>query len=197
MFFLGISEFTYRRYGIEIVLIRSGLMKKTKSTSRQIIGWREWISLPDFGIDWIKAKIDTGARTSTLHAFDVEPVTVDGVRCVKFNVHPRQRHKKPEVECVAPLVEERAIKNSGGKTEMRYVIATRLRIGEWEQDIELTLTNRDEMTFRMLIGRAAIRKHYIVNPGASYRAGHKKPRQKKKRPAQKNIRPRNKHKLST
>ena len=147
---------------------------KGKPRIRAEIGWREWVGLPELGIDAIKAKIDTGARTSTLHAYHAVPFEIAGEQFVRFRVHPVQRRRLPSIECVAPLVERRTIRNSGGKTEERYVIGTRLRIGSGSWRIELTLTNRDEMSFRMLVGRAAIRGRFTVNPNTSYRTGRRK-----------------------
>ncbi|MDX1484033.1 MAG: ATP-dependent zinc protease [Alphaproteobacteria bacterium] len=143
---------------------------------RQVVGWREWVGLPELGIEEIKAKIDTGARTSTLHAFDIVPVEENGQKFVRFRIHPVQRRRLPEVECTAPLVDRRTIRDSGGKTEYRYIVRTKLRIGERSWPIELTLTNRDEMSFRMLVGRAAIRKRFIVHPGTSFRTGRRQRR---------------------
>ena len=147
--------------------------KQKLRTAREnpTIGWREWVGLPELGIGEIKAKIDTGARTSTLHAYHTVPFEQGGRKFVRFWVHPIQRRRLPSVECVAPLVERRIVRDSGGKAEERYVVRTELRIGEQNWPIEVTLTNRDEMSFRMLVGRAAIRGKYNVNPGASYRSG--------------------------
>ncbi len=133
-----------------------------------VLGWREWISLPDLGITSIKAKVDTGARTSALHAFDVSLVEVDGVKTVRFKIHPLQRDSDTVVECEAPLLDEREVRDSGGHSEMRYVIETRIAIGAAIHLAEVTLTNRDSMGFRMLIGRTAMKGHYLVDPGRSY-----------------------------
>lgn len=135
------------------------------------IGWREWVGLPDLGIDLIKAKIDTGARTSTLHAYNITPFEQDGRTFVRFQVHPVQRRRLPEITCVAPVLARRSIRDSGGRAEERFIILTTLRIGEDRFAIELTLTNRDQMSFRMLVGRAAIRGRYHVDPGRSFRTG--------------------------
>ncbi|MDF1846648.1 MAG: RimK/LysX family protein [Parvibaculaceae bacterium] len=133
-----------------------------------IIGWREWVTLPELGTPPIKAKIDTGARTSALHAFRMRHFTRDGAAYVEFYVHPEQHRRKPEIRCEAPLLEERQITSSNGQKELRCVIETQAEIGGEIFDIELTLTNRDELGFRMLIGRQALRGHFIIDPGQSY-----------------------------
>ena len=146
--------------------------RTTKDGSR-IVGWREWASLPALGVDAIKAKLDTGAKTSALHAWDVEPYEIDERPWVRFCAHPFQHDDETVVRCAAPLTDRRLVMNSGGTRERRYVITTKLEIGGEIWPIELTLTNRDEMGFRMLIGREAMRGRLIVDPRASYRA--KKP----------------------
>lgn len=146
---------------------------------KKIIGWREWARLPDLGVERIKAKIDTGARTSALHAFRITPFSKYGAAYVRFVLHPLQRKKTPEVPCVALVIDFRRVTDSGGRTEERYVIRTTLKIGKTQWPVEFTLTNRDQMGFRMLIGRQALRRRYMVDPSRSFIAG--KLKKKKKR----------------
>lgn len=141
----------------------------------QIIGWREWVSLPELGIKKLKAKIDTGARTSALHAFSVEPYEYeDGSEWVRFGMHPDQRSIEKELFCQAPILDRRIVRDSGGHQEERIVISTAMLIGPVKFDLELTLTARDDMLFRMLLGRTAMHGRFIVNPGRSYVLGKKK-----------------------
>lgn len=141
--------------------------KKTKKM-RPMIGWREWADLPDFEVERVNAKIDTGAKSSAIHAFRIREVVLDGVDHVEFYLHPVQRRKKPEVLCRAPVVDRRVIRSSNGQEEERYVIETQLRLGERVWKIELTLTNRDAMGFRLLLGRDALKRKFYIDPGASY-----------------------------
>ncbi len=143
--------------------------------SKLSLGWREWVSLPDLGIDRIKAKVDTGARTSALHAFEVTPFVEDGKDRVKFLMHPTQNDDDHVVTCIADVIDTRTVKDSGGHAEDRYVIETRLSLGGHEWPIEATLTARDDMLFRMLIGRTAIKSRAIVDPARSYLVGKAKP----------------------
>jgi len=143
----------------------------THKQPKMIIGWREWVSLPDFCVPGIKVKVDSGAATSAIHAFDIEPFDKDGVPFVRFNIHPLQGRHDISMPCEAKLVDRRMVKNSGGKSQNRYVIETTLSLAGSRWTIDLTLTNRDQMKFRMLLGRSAMRGRLIVDPQLSYQAG--------------------------
>ncbi len=148
----------------------------TADPAKATIGWREWAALPDLNLPAIKAKIDTGARTSALHAFLIEPYVADGIDMLRFLIHPIQHNQEFQVECHAPVHDFREVTDSGGHREMRYVIQSKVVIGENAWPIELTLTNRDTMRFRMLLGRRAMENQFVVDPGASYVNGRLKPR---------------------
>ena len=136
-----------------------------------VLGWREWVSLPELGLPLVKAKIDTGARTSCLHAFTVEEFTVDDKKWVRFGIHPHQDNTETEVFCEAAVVDERIVSDSGGHKESRYVISTEITLANQRWPIEITLTNRDNMRFRMLLGRTAMEHKITVNPGESFLLG--------------------------
>ena len=155
-------------------------MERRAKAPLERLGWREWVVLPELGIDAIKAKVDTGARTSSLHAYDVEEFTRRGVAMVRFKVHPDQRSSKRVVASAAPLVEYRRVKSSTGHGEERPVIRTVLEVLERRFEIELTLTRRDVMGFRMLLGRQALRRRFLVDPGRSYFNGKRGKRPKKR-----------------
>lgn len=135
------------------------------------VGWREWITFPDFGGIRVKAKVDTGARTSSIHATAIEHVARDGRDWIDFCLFPHQNNHDTFVKCSAPMVERRVITDSGGHAEDRFVVLARIGLGAQTWDIELSLTQRDTMGFRMLLGRTAIRNRFVVLPGKSYLAG--------------------------
>lgn len=145
-----------------------------------ILGWREWVGFPDLGISQIKAKVDTGARTSCLHAFLVEPFERDGVPWVRFDIHPSQKNSSEALSCMAPVLDKRIVRDSGGHEELRYVIETTISIGDRVHKVEVTLTDRDTMKFRVLLGRTAIRGLYFVDSGRSYVRGKRKRTKRKK-----------------
>lgn len=149
--------------------------------SETTIGWREWVRLPGLGGAEVKAKIDTGARTSCLHAYDLLEVERDGRNWVEFAFHPLQRDESTIVETAAPLVDRRRVTASNGVAEVRPVVATMLLLGGRAFEIELTLTRRDEMGFRMLIGRRALQRRFLVDPRRSYRGHESKERQSRSR----------------
>jgi len=143
--------------------------------NNQWLGWREWVLFPDLGLPRIKAKIDTGARTSCLHAFKVKGIKKMGVDWVRFSVHPHQGNNEDVVVCESPVHDKRIVTDSGGHSSERFVIKSKIKIGEWEDDIELTLTARDSMKFRVLLGRTAmVQGGFIVNPSLSYLQGKKR-----------------------
>lgn len=129
-----------------------------------LLGWQEWCALPKLRIPAIKTKMDTGAKTAALHASEIEPFHRQGQSFVRFNVHPLQRNHLLQQHCTAPIVDQRLITNSGGHKELRYIIHTRIHLGTLAWDIEVSLTNRDPMVFRMLLGREALKGHSIIDP---------------------------------
>lgn len=146
-------------------------VKKTRKNNK-ILGWKEWFAFKDLGLPAIKGKIDTGARTSSLHAFNIETFTIDGENFVKFDIHPLQKNKQIVCTCIAEVVDYRYVSDSSGKKEKRYVIKSLLTTGKINLLIEVTLANRDSMTFRMLMGREAVKKlGMLVNPSKAFLQG--------------------------
>lgn len=150
------------------------------SHSNTLTGWREWVSLPDLGVDWLKAKIDTGARTSSLHAFDVHEFEREGEGWVRFRVKPWQDSQEDAVVVETPVHDRRAVRSSSGHAQERLVVKLLIRLVDREVLAEVTLSNRDEMGFRMLIGREALRRGYIVDPARSFLGG-RAPREARRR----------------
>ena len=153
-------------------------MVNQEKSNLPVIGWREWVGLPDFGIEKIKVKVDTGARSSSLHAFDLQEFEREGKKWVRFQVHPVQRKSDNAVELEAMVLEFRSVRSSSGKATVRPVVITNIELLGITWPVELTLASRDEMGFRMLLGREAIRRRFLVDTGKSYYGG--KPKRKKK-----------------
>ena len=138
---------------------------------KPMLGWREWVALPALNLDCVKAKIDTGARSSALHAYTIEPYRKGGQRWIMFAIHPVQKECEISIECHAPIKDRRLVSDSGGHKQRRYVIETPLILGDSIITAEITLTNRDSMLFRMLIGRTALNSRFIIDPNKSYLQG--------------------------
>ncbi len=135
------------------------------------MGWREWLALTELGIPAVKAKIDTGARSSTLHAFKLDTYRDRGVERVRFSFHPLRKRDDVVLVCDTEVCDRRIVSDSGGHREQRVVIETPVRLGDHEWSIEITLTNRESMLFRMLLGRTALAGRFVVDCSQSYRFG--------------------------
>lgn len=142
-----------------------------RTHSSTLTGWREWVNLPEIGVPWIKAKIDTGAESSALHAYELEEFTRAAATWVKFWIHPWQRTDRDPHVVELPLFDRRTVRSSSGHAEDRHVVKIPLTLVGRTLTATVTLTNRDEMGFRMLIGREALRQGFIVDPSASYLGG--------------------------
>lgn len=147
------------------------------------VGWREWLALPELGIPAIKAKVDTGARSSALHVAQLRVLSDRAGRRVRFKINPLRRRPELMLDCEAAVVDERLVRDSGGHVERRLVILTPVRLGGRQWPIEITLTNRNDMLFPMLLGRTAMQGRLLVDPGQSFIQGrrprHVYPRAKK------------------
>lgn len=159
---------------------------------KRAAGWREWVGLPSIGVESIKAKLDTGARTSALHAFNIKTYWSKGELWAKFFVHPFQVDDSREIACRARIEDIRTVSNPGGRRQRRLVIRTEIRLGDETWPIDLSLTDRDEMGFRLLIGRTAMHRHLIVDPDRSYLLGKRKRAKKKKKKPKSKLKKRKK-----
>ncbi len=139
-----------------------------------VVGWREWVALPQAGVPWVKAKVDTGARSSSIHAFDLEAHEQDGQEWVRFSIHPWQRSDDDPVELDLPDIDRREVRSSNGQAEQRYAVALDVTLAGRTVTTEMTLSNRDEMGFRMLIGREALERGFLVDASLSYAGGKPK-----------------------
>ncbi|MHC4925652.1 MAG: ATP-dependent zinc protease family protein [Planctomycetota bacterium] len=161
--------------------VRKKRKRRTPGANLPVLGWREWVALPDLGVSRIKVKVDTGARSSAIHAYDLHLFRKADGPWVRFTLHPIQRDTKVTTRAECPIKEFRRVRSSSGQMEMRPVIETTLRVQDKDVPMELTLARRDEMGFRMLLGRSAVRNRFLVHPGRSFLAGKK--RRKKPPPA--------------
>jgi hypothetical protein len=152
-------------------MTHSALNTTNTEQSQAILGWREWVTLPELNLEHIKAKIDTGARSSALHAFAIEPYRKQNQRWVMFAIHPEQNNTELVIECHAAIKDRRMVSDSGGHKQRRYVIETQLLLGTAIISAEVTLTNRDSMLFRMLIGRTTLNDRFLIDPSASFCQG--------------------------
>ncbi|MEL7024390.1 MAG: ATP-dependent zinc protease [Pseudomonadota bacterium] len=148
----------------------------SERSSVRVGGWREWVDLPGLELSGVKAKLDTGARSSALHAWDIEPFERDAQRWVAFNVLPVHRDNGQIRRCESPLVGEKTIKSSTGTRTHRCMIRTTINLGSQSWSIDLTLVDRSDMLFRLLLGRTALRDRVIVDPSLSYLLSGKQPR---------------------
>lgn len=146
-------------------------MQTNETIPPTVLGWREWVRVESLGVPWIKAKVDTGAKTSALHAFELSTFERDGATWVRFSIHPWQATAQDAVEVELPVHDERAVRSSSGHAEGRYVVLVPLVLAGREVRAQVTLTDRDEMGFRMLVGREALVQGFLVDPALSYAGG--------------------------
>ncbi len=157
-----------------IILNKKNMISKTSKyaatlSSKLLIGRCEWCTLPQLGVPAIKAKIDTGARTSSIHAFNIEPFFINEKKYVRFDIHPLQQTDNILIKCQAPIADQRYITSSNGHREHRLVIVTTIVLGSISWDIEVTLSNRDPLRYRMLLGREALNHRVLIDPGICYK----------------------------
>ena len=145
--------------------------RRSAPKPKAIVGWREWVALTELGGAVVKAKVDTGARTSAIHAYRISTYESDGLTIARFQIHPVQKRKRPVLAVEAPVVDIRHVRSSNGSVEERLGVRTPIEMGQHRFSIDLTLTNRDEMGFRMLLGRSALKRRFLVDPGRSYVTG--------------------------
>jgi ribosomal protein S6--L-glutamate ligase len=143
----------------------------TKEKSKIIVGSEEWCVFPSLGVPAIKARVDSGAKTSSMHAFNINKFRRNGESWVSFEVHPLQNDRRTVIRCERPVIDKRIVKSSSGVSETRYVIGATIKVGTESWDIELTLANRDSMGFRMLLGREAMHGRMLVDPSLSFCLG--------------------------
>lgn len=155
-------------------------MTPTTADAHHVAGWREWVSLPGLDVPWIKAKLDTGARSSAMHAFDTEEFVRDDAKWVRFSIHPWQRSADDAVTVELPIYDRRLVRSSSGHSDERYVVLMDVRLLESTITVEMTLSRRDEMGFRLLIGREALRQGFLVDSSCSYVGGRPKRRTRRK-----------------
>jgi len=155
----------------------SGRLKSRRSREKKPVGWREWCQFPALGVPAIKAKIDTGAKTSALHATHIRRFEQDGKPWVSFRIHTDHKSARPAFSCSLPLVEERKVRSSNGQSEKRIVVVTEVILGREAVPVRthLTLTNREKMGFRLLIGRNTLKGRYLVDSSASFLLGRPDP----------------------
>ncbi len=158
-----------------------------KKEPLKIVGWREWVAFPEFGGPSVRAKVDTGARTSAIHARNVKITMREGREIAEFDIYPHQRDSQTVLHCRAPIVARRRIRNSGGDVQDRVIVRTTIRLGEDVFEIDLSLTRRDQMGYRMLLGRRALKKRYVVDSGRSYVQGPSKSGRRRKPDLRKSI----------
>ncbi len=149
-----------------------GRSRATSKARRPALGWKEWVSFPGLGIDGIRSKVDTGARTSALHATDLEEeIDDDGTAVVRFKVPCERRPRRKPVTVTLPVIDRRFVRDSSGREELRPVVVTEVEVCGQRWEIEITLTRRDDMEFNMLLGRRGIRRRFVVDPGRAYLGG--------------------------